>query len=194
MALPVPDLTSICLFMAIPFEFYLNELRNPTDFYNNEFARTGGMSAFMVSNGKVTIGEYKPINEPESTELQIQDNDKTDPMVTDKKASTLGKTITTTKPASTDGSNAAGRLLTITIGLIGAVLGVILMYKAIPIVQKVQNMKLLFADEKTTRKEAEEQLTDSVTIEMSDEDGERIFTKGVNTRNIPPNCHMDIIE
>ncbi|CAC5421397.1 unnamed protein product [Mytilus coruscus] len=161
--------------------------------HNFIFSKTEGMSAFLVRPYKITMGEYKPIHEPGSTDLRIQDNDNTDPMVTDQQVSIFGKTATTTKPTSTIGGNDEGRLLTIIMGFICAVSCVILIYKAVPILHQVKNMKLLLADGKITRTEVEEQIYDAFTIEMSDEDGERILTERVITLNIPPNCHMDII-
>ncbi|CAC5421398.1 unnamed protein product [Mytilus coruscus] len=156
-------------------------------------ATTTKPTSTVGENAAVTIGEYKPINEPGSTELLIQDNDNTDPMVTDQHTSTLEKTASTTKPTSTVEDDAAGRLLTITMGFICTVSCVILIYKAAPILHQVQNMELSLADGKITRKEVKEQLNDAFTIEMSDEDGEKILTEGVITIYIPPNCHLDII-
>ncbi|CAC5421399.1 unnamed protein product [Mytilus coruscus] len=144
-------------------------------------------------NAAVTIGDYKPTNELGSTEVRIQDNDNTDSMVTNQQPSTLVKTATTTKPTSTIGGNDAGRLLTITMGLICTVSCVVLVYKAAPILHQVKNMELSLADGQITRKKIEEQLNDAFTIEMSDEDGDRILNEVVITRNIPPDCHMDII-
>ncbi|CAC5421401.1 unnamed protein product [Mytilus coruscus] len=155
-------------------------------------SKTEGMSAFLVIPYTITIGEYKPLNEPGSTELRIQDNDNTDPMVTDQQASTLGKTAPTTKPTSTVGNNAEGRILTIIMGLICTVSCVILIYKAAPILHQVKHMESSLADEKITRKDVEEQIYDAFTIEMSD-DGIRMLTEGVITLNIPPTCHKDII-
>ncbi|VDI12676.1 Hypothetical predicted protein [Mytilus galloprovincialis] len=175
-----------CLFLAVPYKFYLNELRNPADFVSYRYDITDEMLVFLVTYGKVTIGEYKPMNEDESTEFQIQNYYNT--------ASTVGKTITTPKPTSTGGGNAEGRLLTITMGVVGAVASFIMMFKVVSIVHKVQYMESSLAGEKKTRKESEEQLRDSFTIELSNNDGERILTKGENTRGIPPNCHLDIVE
>ncbi|CAC5421400.1 unnamed protein product [Mytilus coruscus] len=153
---------------------------------------TNPIHAIMCKKQTVTIGEYKPLNEPGSTELRIQDNDNTDPMVTDQQASTLGKTAPTTKPTSTVGNNAEGRILTIIMGLICTVSCVILIYKAAPILHQVKHMESSLADEKITRKDVEEQIYDAFTIEMSD-DGIRMLTEGVITLNIPPTCHKDII-
>ncbi|XP_071154389.1 uncharacterized protein [Mytilus edulis] len=153
------------------------------------------MSAFIVRPYSITIGEYKPINEHGvSTENEIQDNDNTYPMVTDQQASTLEKKATTTKPNRPDEGNAAGQVLTITMGLMSAVACSILIYKAATILNHVKNMKSTLADGKITKKEVEEQLNGAFTIEMSDEDGERIVTEGVITMNVPPNCYFDIIK
>ncbi|XP_071156083.1 uncharacterized protein [Mytilus edulis] len=175
-----------CLFLAVPYEFYLYESRNPAVFVSYKYEITDEMLVFLVTYGKVTIGEYKLMNEDESREFQIQNHYNT--------ASTVGKTITQTKLTST-GVNAEGRLLTITMGVVGAVASFILLFTVVSIVHKVQYMESSLAGEnKSTRKEAEEQLRDSFTIELPDDDGESILTKGVNTRNIPPTFYMDIIE
>ncbi|VDI04195.1 Hypothetical predicted protein [Mytilus galloprovincialis] len=183
------------------------------------FSKTEGMSAFIVRPYSITIGEYKPINEHGvSTENEIQDNDNTYPMVTDQQASTLEKKATTTNPNRPDEGNAAGQVLTITMGLMSAVACSILIYKAATILNHIKNMKSTFADQnvdmiygfmqtspfqlfglmemkgKITKKEVEEQLNGAFTIEMSDEDGERIVTEGVITMNVPPNCYFDIIK
>ncbi|CAG2221844.1 unnamed protein product [Mytilus edulis] len=100
----------------------------------------------MVTSQQSITGGYKTINKPGSTELGIEDNDNTDPMVTDQQPSTLVNTATTTKSTSTFGENDAGRVLTITMGLIGAVACGILIYKAPPMLHQVENMKLRLAD------------------------------------------------
>ncbi|XP_076089967.1 uncharacterized protein LOC143061999 [Mytilus galloprovincialis] len=142
----------------------------------------------MVTSQQSITGGYKTINKPGSTELGIEDNDNTDPMVTDQQPSTLVNTATTTKSTSTFGENDAGRVLTITMGLIGAVACGILIYKAPPMLHQVENMKLRLADGRITKKEVEEQIYDAFTIETSVEDGE-----GISFLNIPPNCHLNIM-